>query len=163
MRREFGRVITELAEGDRAVYLLVGDIGYGIFDAFRSKFPERFINLGICEQSLIGVAAGMALEGLKPYVYTITPFLIERPFEQIKVDIDQQRVNVKLVGYADYPDLGPTHAELNGPKLMSLFKNINSYFPRNAAETRQSLYDSYTSDKPAFISLKKDRPQVQEK
>ena len=57
--------------------------------------PKRFFNMGICEQSLIGVASGMALEGLKPWVYTITPFLIERPFEQIKLDIDQQNVNVK--------------------------------------------------------------------
>ena len=68
--------------------------------------------MGICEQSLIGVASGMALEGLKPWVYTITPFLIERPFEQIKLDIDQQKANVNLVGFADYPTLGPTHSEL---------------------------------------------------
>ena len=87
--------------------------------------------MGICEQSIIGVAAGMALEGLKPWVYTITPFLIERPFEQIKLDIDQQKVNVSLVGFADYPNLGPTHSELNAKKLMSLFKNIKSYFSSN--------------------------------
>ena len=64
--------------------------------------PKRFFNMGICEQSIIGLSAGMALEGLKPWVYTITP-LIERPFEQVKLDINQQNVNVKLVGYADYP------------------------------------------------------------
>ena len=74
----------------------------------------------------------MALDGLKPWVYTITPFLIERPFEQIKLDIDQQKANVKLVGFADYPKLGPTHAELDAKKSMSLFKNIKSYFPKIA-------------------------------
>ena len=79
--------------------LKVGDIGYGIFDDFRKNHPNRFINMGICEQSLISVAAGMSLEGLKPWVYTITPFLIERPFEQIKLDINQQKANVKLVGF----------------------------------------------------------------
>ena len=112
MRRKFGYLINKIAEKDKKVVLLVGDIGYGIFDDFRKNHPKRFFNMGICEQSLIGVASGMALEGLKPWVYTITPFLIERPFEQIKLDIDQQNVNVKLVGYADYPNLGPTQRKL---------------------------------------------------
>ena len=88
--------------------------------------------MGICEQSIIGFASGVALEGLKPWVYTITPFLIERPFEQIKLDIDQQKANVNLVGYADYPSLGPSHAELNGVKTMSMFKNIKSFFQKIA-------------------------------
>ena len=88
MRNEFGKIIVELAEKDKDIYLLVGDIGYGMFDEFRKRFPNRFFNLGICEQSMIGIASGMALQGLKPYVYTITPFLIERPFEQIKLDIN---------------------------------------------------------------------------
>ena len=114
MRRKFEKIINELAKKDKKIILLVGDIGFGIFDDFRKNHPNRFINMGICEQSLIGTASGgMALEGLKPWVYTITPFLIERPFEQIKLDIDQQNVNVNLVGFADYPSLGPTHSELN--------------------------------------------------
>ena len=127
MRRRFGKLINELAKKDDKIVLLVGDIGYGIFDDFRKENSKKFFNLGICEQSLIGVAAGMSLEGLKPWVYTITPFLIERPFEQIKLDIDQQNVNVNLVGFADYPKLGPTHSELDAKKLMSMFKNIKSY------------------------------------
>lgn len=131
MRRAFGKVIAELADKDPLVYLLVGDIGYRIFDEFRERHPSRFINMGICEQSLIGVASGMALEGVKPWVYTITPFLIERPFEQIKLDIDQQNVNVKLIGYADYPNLGPTHSELNAVHMMEMFQNIRPYFPQN--------------------------------
>jgi transketolase len=157
MRKEFGKAIVELAEKDNKIFLLVGDIGYGVFDEFRKKFPNRFINMGICEQSMISVAAGMALEGLKPYVYTITPFLIERPFEQVKLDIDQQNVNVKLVGYADYPEQGPTHAELDAQHLMKLFKNIISYFPKNSNETKEALIKAYNSSRPAFISLKKDK------
>ena len=156
MRKEFGKWIVELAEKDATVYLITGDIGYGIFDEFREKFPNRFINLGICEQSMIGVAAGFALEGLKPYVYTITPFLVERPFEQIKLDVDQQNVNVKLVGYADYPTQGPTHAELNWENLSKEFSHIVSYFPRNSQETQQALIESYQHGKPTFISLKKE-------
>ena len=156
MRRSFGEIITELADRDEKIYVLVGDIGYRVFDEFREKYPDRFINMGICEQSMIGVSAGMALEGLKPWVYTITPFLIERPFEQVKLDIDQQNVNVKLVGYSDYPTLGPTHTELNGKKLMQLFNNITSYFPEDGEETQKVTYQAYEKNGPAFISLKSD-------
>ena len=105
---------------------------------------------------MIGVAAGMALEGLKPWVYTITPFLIERPFEQLKLDIDQQNVNVKLVGFADYPTLGPTHSELDGKKLMKLFQNIKSYFPIDGDDTERIIRQAYQKDGPTFISLKTD-------
>lgn len=156
MRRKFGKVICEIAKKDKTVVLLVGDIGYGIFDDFREKFPERFFNLGICEQTLIGAAAGMSLEGLKPWVYTITPFLIERPFEQIKLDIDQQKANVNLIGFADYPNLGPSHAELNAKKLMSLFKNIKSYFPKSSEETESIVIKCSKEKGPTFISLKTD-------
>ena len=157
MRRKFGKLIDELAYRDKKIILLVGDIGYGIFDDFRKNHPKRFFNLGICEQSIIGVASGMALDGLKPWVYTITPFLIERPFEQIKLDIDQQKANVKLVGFADYPQLGPTHAELDAKKSMSLFKNIKSYFPKNSKETSKYVKKCYNSKNPTFISLKTDK------
>ena len=156
MRRRFGKVITELADRDEKIIVLVGDIGYRVFDEFRGKYPDRFINLGICEQSMIGVSAGMALEGLKPWVYTITPFLIERPFEQVKLDIDQQNVNVKLVGFSDYPTLGPTHAELNGEKIMQLFTNIMPLFPKDGDETESMVYQAYDKNGPAFISLKSD-------
>ena len=156
MRRKFGKLIDELAKRDDKIYLLVGDIGYGIFDDFRKNHPKRFLNLGICEQSLIGVAAGMSLEGVKPWVYTITPFLIERPFEQVKLDIDQQKVNVKLIGFADYPTLGPTHSELNGKKISKMFKNIKSFFPKDSIETEKYVLRSYKNQGPNFISLKSD-------
>ena len=156
MRRRFGKVISELATKDEKIVLIVGDIGYGVFGDFRKEHPKKFFNLGICEQSIIGVASGMALEGLKPWVYTITPFLIERPFEQIKLDINQQKANVCLVGFADYPTLGPTHSELNGRRLMSVFKNTKSYFSKSSDETELAVYKSYKYKGPNFISLKSD-------
>ena len=156
MRRRFGEVITQLADVDEKIYIVVGDIGFRIFDEFREKHPDRFINMGVCEQSIISVASGMALEGLKPWVYTITPFLIERPFEQVKLDIDQQNVNVNLVGFADYPTLGPTHTELNGKKLMQLFSNIKSFYPQDGDETEVAVNQAYEQDNPTFISLKND-------
>ncbi|MBM3708367.1 MAG: hypothetical protein FJW69_08555 [Actinobacteria bacterium] len=154
MRKEFGSFMTEIASKDDKVILIVGDIGYRIFDEFISKYPGRFFNFGVCEQSMISVASGMALEGLKPYVYTITSFLIERPFEQIKLDINEQECNVKLVGYADYPTQGPTHAEINAEGLMKLFKNIKSYFPKSKEEAINAFYEAYISEKPCFIGLK---------
>jgi len=156
MRRRFGKVISELATKDEKIVLIVGDIGYGVFDDFRKQHPKKFFNLGICEQSIIGFASGLALEGLKPWVYTITPFLIERPFEQIKLDINQQNVNVKLVGFADYPSLGPSHAELDAKKMMKLFKNIKSYFPKDGRETNLVVKLAYKRRGPVFISLKND-------
>ena len=156
MRNRFGKVISKLADENENIFIIVSDIGYGIFDDFREKYPERFINMGICEQSIISVASGMALEGLQPWVYTITPFLIERPFEQIKLDIDHQNVNVNLVGYADYPNLGPTHKELNAKKTMELFNNIESFFPSDGDETEKMVFQAYERDGPSFISLKSD-------
>ena len=99
------------------------------------------------------------MQGLKPWVYTITP-LIERPFEQIKLDIDQQKSNVKLVGFADYPSLGPTHSELNAKKTMKLFKNIKSYFPKDSKETKLAVNKCYNKFGPTFISLKTDKKIV---
>jgi transketolase len=156
MRRAFGKIISELAKKDKKIVLIVGDIGYGIFDEFRKEHPKRFFNFGICEQSIIGAAAGMALEGLKPWVYTITPFLIERPFEQVKLDIDQQNVNVKLIGFADYPSLGPSHAELDAKQMMKLFKNIKSFFPKDSKQTKTIVNKIYKKKGPAFMSLKSD-------
>lgn len=157
MRDQFTKSMIELMRKDKKIYFLNGDVGGFIFEKIKKEFPQRCINIGICEQTMIGLAAGMALEGLKPYVYAITPFLIERPFEQIKLDIDQQNVNVKLVGYADYPTQGPTHSELNGEKLMGLLKNISNYFPKTEKDVENAIRESYNSKKPTFISLKNVR------
>jgi transketolase len=156
MRRKFGEIITKLADENDDIFIIVADIGYRVFDDFRDKYPDRFINMGICEQSIISLASGMALEGIQPWVYTITPFLIERPFEQIKLDIDQQNVNVNLVGFADYPTLGPTHSEINAKELMKLFNNIESFFPSNGDETEKMILQAYERNGPSFISLKSD-------
>jgi len=154
VRKIFGKFIYDIALSDPKVVLIVGDIGFGIFDDYRRVFSDRFFNLGICEQSIIGVSSGMALNGFKPWVYTITPFLIERTFEQIKLDIDQQNVNVKLVGFADYPKLGPTHTPLDINHTMKVFKNINCFYPTNQDSTIQNLKEMYLKNLPCFVSLK---------
>lgn len=154
MKKEFGKYILELAEKDKDVILIVGDIGFGIFDDFRKRFPERFFNFGICEQASIGAVAGMALSGLKPYYYTITPFITERAFEQLKVDIELNKANVKLIGHDDYPTLGPTHAMIDNGCYMKSFKGINSYFPKDKEALLSNLDSMYQTDTPCFIRLK---------
>lgn len=153
MRKAFGRTIVKLAEKNPNLFLFTGDVVQEMAD-FKSKFPERIFNLGLCEQSMISMAAGMALEGIRPVVYSITPFLLERPFEQIKIDIDEQNLPVLLIGYADYPTHGPTHRPLNAERLVSCFKNIAGYFPRNDLETERYMIEAYISKRPSIICLK---------
>lgn len=156
MRRTFGKIILKLAEKDPNIVLLTGDVEQEI-EVYKEKFPNRYFNIGLCEQSMISMAAGMALEGLRPVVYSITPFLIERPFEQIKIDIDEQNLPVMLVGNSDYNTHGPSHRPLNAEGLVGLFKNIVGYFPRNQFETEKAMLDCYLRKCPGIICLKNDK------
>jgi transketolase len=155
MRREFAKTLVELAQQDPSIILLSGDFESNL-DGFKSTFPTRYFNMGTCEQSLISMAAGMAIEGFRPVVYSITPFILERPLEQVKIGVDQQNVPVILVGYDDYPSHGPTHAALAPEMMAKMFTNIRSYFPRNSQETREALIEAHLSARPAFIRLKRD-------
>lgn len=155
MREEFKKTLVELAEKDDRIIFLGGDAA---LPEFKERFPKRHINVGVCEQSMISLASGMAIEGLRPFVHSITPFILERPFEQVKIGLDQQNVPVVLVGYDDYPKHGPTHTTLNAEGMVKLFKNIKSYFPKNSQETREAIIDAYESNGPAFIRLKRDKP-----
>jgi transketolase len=156
MRRQFGKTIIRLAQKDEKIVLLTGDVLQEM-DEFIDKFPDRFYNFGLTEQSIISIAAGMAIKGLRPVVYTLTPFLLERPFEQVKVDIDEQRLPVMLIGNSDYPSHGPTHRPLNAKGLVGLLKNTYGYFPRNAFETEKAMLDAYIMKEPAIICLKNDK------
>lgn len=157
MRYQFAKLITDIGISDKRVYLLTGDVGGAMFDDFRRQCPGRHIEIGIAEQSMVSIAAGMAMSGLRPVVYTITPFLIERAFEQIKLDVHIQNVPVGLVGYADYPTYGPSHAELDAPTLMSLVRNIQSFFPTCNEDVVSSMR-SMDWARPWFLSLKKAPP-----
>ncbi|MDA9100783.1 hypothetical protein N9J94_05935 [Planktomarina sp.] len=155
MRRIFGKTLVEIAEKDSNIVLLHGDVEQEM-DAYKTRWPQRFFNVGLTEQSMISMAAGMALEGLRPLVYSITPFVLERPFEQIKIDIDEQNLPVLLVGYSDYPSHGPTHKAVNAPALCKAFKNLKAYFPVNSEQVRDAMLEAWASERPAFISLKRD-------
>ncbi|MAG37881.1 hypothetical protein CMI45_00640 [Candidatus Pacearchaeota archaeon] len=158
MRKVCKDLLIDFALKDQDMVFITGDLGFE-FNAFKDKFPHRYFNLGVCEQTMIGVAAGMAIEGLKPIVYSITPFLLERPFEQIKIDLDQQNLNVTLLGYADYPGMGPTHAELDWQTISTLFRNTKFFFPKSTEEAKNDIIESYNFPGPSIVSLKK-APEV---
>src|SRR3990172_9535053 len=155
MRRQFGQTLVQLAEKDERITLVFGDVEQEMKE-FMKTFPDRYYNVGLCEQTMISMAAGMAIEGLRPIVYSITPFLIDRPFEQIKIDIDEQNLPVMLIGFSDYPTHGPTHRPLNAEGLVGLLKNTMGYFPRSQAETEQFMMEAYQTKKPSFIGLRKE-------
>ncbi|PIY89129.1 MAG: hypothetical protein COY73_01920, partial [Candidatus Nealsonbacteria bacterium CG_4_10_14_0_8_um_filter_37_14] len=97
MRTAFINTLTKLAQKDKRIYLLTGDLGFSVFENFMKKFPNRFLNCGVAEQNMMGVAAGLALSGKKPYVYSIIPFVTVRCLEQIRNDICYQNLDVKIV------------------------------------------------------------------
>jgi len=154
MRYSFGVQLAEEMKRDPKIHLLVADIGFGVFDTIKEKYPNRLHNAGIAEQAVVGMASGMAMEGLIPVVYTITPFLLERPYESIKLNVMQQKQNVKLVSYGDYPDLGPTHITSDLEGLCKCLK-IPLLKPNSAEETIQMTRDMFKHKYPVFMYLSK--------
>ena len=161
MRYYLGNKLWELAKTDNSIYIICADIGSKIFEKFIRDFPDRYINMGVSEQAIIGIAAGMAIQGLKPYICTITPFLIERPFEQIKLDIAQQKANVKLIGYGNYPNEGISHAVCKSNiHIMNLLPEIKHYKPIFIEELDCQIQDSYQNKFPAFFDLEKTSDEL---
>lgn len=112
MRKEFARQLYGLMKENKDIFFITGDLGYGIFDEVKRDFPERFINSGAAEVSMMCVAVGLALQGKIPIVYSITPFLIFRPFEVIRNYIAKESIPVIMVGSGrdnDYQHDGFSH------------------------------------------------------
>jgi len=158
MRKEFIETLTKLAEKDKSILLVVGDVGFSFLEEFRAKFPEQFLNAGIAEQNMMGMAAGMAQAGLKPYVYTMANFILLRPYEQVRNDICYGKANVKLFGVkgsAAYKFLGHSH-NLYGSEEKDLVKNLpnlNAYFPQTSEEAITSITNEYHREGPAYFSI----------
>ena len=132
MRNTFADEVTNLAKIDNRIMLLSGDIGNKLFDKFKAVDPSRFLNCGIAEANMIGVAAGLALNGLRPIVYTITPFTTTRCFEQIRVDICYHEAPVIIVGTGSglsYAELGPTHHSLEDLAILRTLPGMQVIAP----------------------------------
>jgi transketolase len=157
-RGYFSYYLYELMEEKPDVYLITCDLGYKMFDAIREDFPDRFINVGASEQTAVDMAVGLALSGKVPFVYSITPFIIWRPAESLRIYLDHESIPVKLVGSGrddDYKEDGFTHDATDVFNFLSLFKNIISYWPKENWVVRQVIRDAYENNKPTFISLKR--------
>jgi len=158
MRNIFGKWISDCADRDDKLILLSGDIGYGLFDDFINKYPNRFINTGIAEQNMVGVAAGLAASGYRPIVYTIIPFLIYRPYEFIRNLICSQKLPVIMVGVGggfSYDNLGYTHYALEDLSLAKSLPNLEIQIPYDRPSTLKCLNIAYEINKPTYIRLMK--------
>ncbi len=139
MRNSFANAFYEMARDDRRICLVVADITAAAGVAsFQKESPERFINVGVAEQMMIGLSAGLALRGCIPFAYTIATFTIYRPFEQVRVDCCYQNLPVKLVGVGggvNYSTLGSTHHASEDVAIMSALPNMTVLAPCDPAET----------------------------
>lgn len=138
MRNSFANAFYEIAKNDKRIYLVVADITAAAGVAsFQKESPERFINVGVAEQMMIGMAAGLALRGCIPFAYTIATFTIYRPFEQVRVDCCYHNLPVKLVGVGggvNYSTLGSTHHASEDVAIMSALPNMTVLAPCDPAE-----------------------------
>jgi transketolase len=164
MRNAFAKKITELAKKDERIVLLSGDIGNRLFDDFKANCPTRFYNCGVAEANMMGVAAGMAMSGLRPVCYTITPFLTYRCMEQIRVDVCYHHVPVVIVGTGSglsYASLGATHHSCEEMGMLRLLPGLNVIAPADEVEVRGSLEAALLSKNPSYIRIgKKGEPVV---
>lgn len=158
MRFEFVASLEREMTYNQNIVVLLGDLGYGIFDRIREIFPDRCINIGSSEQLMLGMATGLALEGKIPVCYSISSFLIYRPFEFIRNYLDHEAIPVKLVGSGrdyDYAEAGFTHHSSELKPILENFQNINQYWPNTKDELLGSMSEFINSNKPAFMSLKR--------
>jgi transketolase len=164
MRNAFAKKITELAKKDERIVLLSGDIGNRLFDDFKASCPTRFYNCGVAEANMMGVAAGLAMSGLRPVCYTITPFLTYRCMEQIRVDVCYHHVPVVIVGTGSglsYASLGATHHSCEEMGMLRLLPGLSVVAPADEVEVRGSLEAALASDDPCYIRIgKKGEPVV---
>jgi transketolase len=159
LRKAFIQTLTALAKKDPRVILIIGDVGFSFLEDFIKRFPNQFLNAGIAEQNMMGMAAGMAHAGWKPYVYTMSNFILLRPLEQVRNDIDFAKANVKLFGVkggASYKFLGHSHNLLDGEERSILdhsLPNTAPYFCTEESSLEAAMQFEYTHNGPAYFSI----------
>jgi transketolase len=158
MRNTFVSELIEQAKKDSRIWLITADMGYSVLEPFRDMFPERFINCGIAEQNAIGIAAGLALKGKLPYVYSIASFITSRPYEQIKIDAAYMNTNIRIMGMGGgyyYGAAGATHHAIEDIALMRALPNMSVCAPSTLNESKELLKYSFKHNGPIYIRLDK--------
>jgi len=134
--------------------LLVGDMGFAVLDRYFDECSDRVFNVGICEQATVSMAAGMAMAGLEPIVYSQIPFLVMRAYEQIRYDINEHKLNVKLIGVGAnnyFEKLGTSHClGEDDIKMMKIFKNIKIFSP-DKKDLEKEIIEFATLKTPAYL------------
>lgn len=154
MRAAFATHLHHALAGNPQLRLLTADIGYGILDRIRLDYPERFTDFGASEQLMIGAACGMALSGLEPVCYSITPFVLYRPFEWLRNFLHHDKIPVKLVGAGrdkDYGHLGFTHWAEDDTAILAALPNIRVFKPETNLEFIFAEFLAHPG--PAYLNL----------
>jgi transketolase len=149
MRQEFVECVSKFGLKDERVQIIVGDISHFAFKDFYSSKPHQFLNIGILEQTMLSVAAGFAISNRIPIVHTITPFLIERAFEQIKLDFGYQRLGINLFGVGgtfDYSQLGCSHHSYSDVAMIKSLEESNVFIPGSLNEL-EAIFDNVYAKK----------------
>jgi len=158
MRTAFIETLCELAEQDERIWLLTGDLGYSVLERFASRFPRRFVNMGVAEQNMTGVAAGLALSGKVVFTYSIANFPTLRCLEQIRNDVCYHNLNVKIVavggGFA-YGTQGMTHHATEDLAIMRALPNMVVVAPGDPVETRLATRAIVNYPGPCYLRLGK--------
>jgi len=158
-RREFIDTLVELAEKDDKIVLIVPDVGFNYIEEFQKRFPGRFFNFGVTEQSTMIIAAGLALSGFKPYVYSMINFVTFRPYEMIRNAVCLHNANVKIIGVKGsekYKFLGFSHnliAENEEIKALEKLPNIKSFIVEDPEEVKSVILETYKMNSPCYIRI----------
>jgi transketolase len=156
MRKECAQLLLdEMSVNDR-IRVVTADLGFGILDHIRNAYPDRFYNVGAAEQLMIGVAIGMAEEGLVPVCYSMSSFLLYRPFEFLRNYVNYENIPVKLLGSGrdrDYSHDGISHWAHDDEEVLSSLPNIEVYKPAGLEELAIDFTDWIDSAKPAYLNL----------
>jgi transketolase len=159
VRAAFTKALSEIAEKDPRVFLLTGDLGYSVLEPFRDRFPDRFINAGVAEQNMMGVATGLADAGMLPFVYSIATFASMRPYEFLRDGPILHGLPVRLVGVGggfDYGHAGPTHYALEDVAIMRAQPGLTCIVPADHQQARTALQESWDLPGPVYYRFGKD-------
>ncbi len=158
MRIAFVNTFLSAARKDKRIILLTGDLGYSVFEQVIEELPAQFLNMGVAEQNMTGVAAGLAMEGKVPIIYSIAPFATMRNFEQIRNDICYQNLNVKIVGMGagfSYGSYGHTHHGLEDLGILRTLPNLVILAPGDPLEVRLATQAMFKHRGPVYLRLGK--------